>query len=168
MEEINIILKEKKKFSKVKNNCYNQIVNCPNKKVSRDCLNNVEIVERIGLRGIDIKIANEKIELVVGHNTNNAIITSVLIPISKRYGLPNSVIGELENMVQVKRIKGFKKNMSQISKGLYLYGKKYFESLDTYGHLKAESFSNDTMYAISSLGERKCIAYENKNKRLKQ
>lgn len=168
MENRVLISKNREKYTKIKKKCYEQITQCTNKKVLTDSIRNIETTERIGLRGVNILINDGNVEITMGYKTNNTVIQELLIPIAKRYGLPKEAINMLEDKIQNKYIKGYRCNLSKLTRGLHDKGCKYLENKDRYGYLKARSYSYDIRYVMSSIGERKCMAYENRMKRLEK
>ena len=169
MISLDLVNGQKKLYERVKRETYINICECANNKVKLDSLYMIEKVERIGLRGAELVISPQgKFDVIVGHKTNNTIIEEVLVPMVKRYGMPQKLINDLEKNIQPKYIVGFRNNISDITRHLYANGKEHLIKNDTYGYLKAKSFGNDVKYILSAIGEKKCIAYENKIKRLEK
>lgn len=162
------IIKFKNKCSKGKEECYRQVIKCRNQKVKKDCIHNIEVAERIGLRGIELQQNNNNgIDILMGYKTNNTVIRDVLIPIVKRYNLPSSAVTMLEDKIQHTYTTGYRGNLSKITRYLYVNGRRYLLKNDKYGVSKSESYGNDIKYIMYALGEKKGVAYENRIKALK-
>lgn len=167
IQEYETIQKSKLFYHQLKENSYNNILSCTNLKVQRDELDMVEKIERFSLRGIYLVFINVEdveyygTEILMGYNTNNKVIEEVLIPVSKRYNLSKDIIDFLENNIQHKYINGFRNNLTKLLRRLYTLAGNYLIENDIYGYLKAKSYENDIEHLLGTLGEKKCIAYEN-------
>lgn len=166
------ILISKEFYHQLKENSYNNMLACTNLKVRRNQIEMTERIERISLRGIYLNIEANDVEyhgteLLMGYNTNNKIIREVLIPTSKRYGLGEDIINFLEQNIQHKYIRGFRNNLTKLLRKLYIFAGNYFIKNDRYGYRKFKSYEWDIEHLLGTLGEKKCIAYENNFKRLK-
>lgn len=162
-----IILKSKLFYQQLKENSYNNMLACTNLKVRRDQIEMTERIERISLRGIYLTIEADDVEyygteILMGYNTNNKVIKEVLIPTSKRYGLSEDIINFLEQNIQHRYIRGFRNNLTRLLRKLYIFAGDYLIENDRYGCQKSKSYEWDIEHLLGTLGEKKCIAHENK------
>lgn len=165
------IKRAKKGFTDLKIKSYSNLINHCNPNTNKGCVTRIEKAERIGLKGIELssnpKRPNGMMDILVAHGTNNKAV-DVLISLAIEYNLSKEIKDMIQSNIQTKYVSGFRNNLTTLLLNVYFQGGSYLIQNDkVHGVDKAQSLQNEVMGIAGTLGEKKCLAFEKRLKRLK-